>query len=198
MENRPKTGRNAELKPCLNCAERYIGCHGRNEDGSYRCGKYAEVEAARAEERVKLAAYRREKEIRPLPAAQDQRVQRKGRKGPAVRKGTVSMAEGKSKKDDFLWWVQCEGHYDVPVIAPNWELATVEAAHLWGVPWAKVAARCELREKLPVVRNVCQRCGKIFHGSGPLCDDCISIIRIEEQRKAAARKDYFRRLYAGH
>lgn len=35
MENRPKTGRNAELKPCLNCAERYIGCHGRNEDGSY-------------------------------------------------------------------------------------------------------------------------------------------------------------------
>jgi len=31
MENRPKTGRNAELKPCLNCAERYIGCHGRNE-----------------------------------------------------------------------------------------------------------------------------------------------------------------------
>ena len=36
-----------------------------------------------------------------------------------MRKGTVSMAEGKSKKDDFLWWVQCEGHYDVPVIAPN-------------------------------------------------------------------------------
>lgn len=53
-------------------------------------------------------------------------------------------------------------------------------------------------EKLPVVRNVCQRCGKIFHGSGPLCDDCISIIRIEEQRRAAARKDYFRRLYAGY
>ena len=61
MENRPKTGRNAELKPCLNCAERYIGCHGRNEDGSYRCGKYAEVEAARAEERVKLARYQRHK-----------------------------------------------------------------------------------------------------------------------------------------
>ena len=29
-------------------------------------------------------------------------------------------------------------------------------------------------------------------------DDCISIIRIEEQRRAAARKDYFRRLYAGY
>ena len=27
------------------------------------------------------------------------------------------MAEGKGKKDDFLWWVQCDGHYDVPVIA---------------------------------------------------------------------------------
>lgn len=63
MDNRPKTGRNAELKPCLHCTERYVGCHGRNDDGSYRCGKYAEVEAARAEERVKLTAYRREKEI---------------------------------------------------------------------------------------------------------------------------------------
>lgn len=63
MENRPKTGRNAGLKPCLNCAERYIGCHGQNTDGSYRCGKYAEVEAAKAEERAKQAAYRREKEI---------------------------------------------------------------------------------------------------------------------------------------
>lgn len=60
MDNRPKTGRNAELKPCLHCTERYVGCH---KDGSYRCGKYAEVEAARAEERVKLTAYRREKEI---------------------------------------------------------------------------------------------------------------------------------------
>lgn len=63
MDNRTKTGRNAELKPCLNCAERYIGCHGRNEDGSYRCGKNAVAEEAKAEEQARLAAYRREKEI---------------------------------------------------------------------------------------------------------------------------------------
>ena len=76
-----------------------------------------------------------------------------------MRKGTVSMAEGKSKKDDFLWWVQCEGHYDVPVIAPNWELATVEAAHLWGVPWAKVAARCELRRALLALADQVRKVG---------------------------------------
>ena len=103
-----------------------------------------------------------------------------------------------AKKEMRCWEVSHPDLGKTWVQAESWELATVEAAHLWGVPWAKVAARCELREKLPVVRNVCQRCGKIFLGSGPLCDDCISIIRIEEQRKAAARKDYFRRLYAGH
>lgn len=58
MDNRTKTGRSDELKPCLHCAERCIGCHGKNEDGSYRCGKNAV-----AEERARLAAYRREKEI---------------------------------------------------------------------------------------------------------------------------------------
>ena len=63
MENRTKTGRSNELKPCLNCTECCIGCHGKNEDGSYRCGKNAVAEAAKAEEQARLAAYRREKEI---------------------------------------------------------------------------------------------------------------------------------------
>lgn len=63
MDNRTKTGRSDELKPCLNCTERCIGCHGKNEDGSYRCGKNAVAEAAKAEEQARLAAYRREKEI---------------------------------------------------------------------------------------------------------------------------------------
>ena len=70
----------------------------------------------------------------------------------------MSMAEGKGKKDDFLWWVQCEGHYDVPVIAPNWELATVEAAHLWGVGQGgrQVRAAGEAAggaERVPAVRQ---------------------------------------------
>ena len=63
MDNRPEAGRNDELKPCLHCAERCIGCHGKNEDGSYRCGRFAAAEAARAEEQARLAVRRREGEI---------------------------------------------------------------------------------------------------------------------------------------
>lgn len=34
-----------ELKPnpCLNCEERYIGCHGKNEDGTWRCKEYGKA-----------------------------------------------------------------------------------------------------------------------------------------------------------
>lgn len=107
------------------------------------------------------------------------------------------MAKAKSKKTDFLWWVQCEGYPDVPVIAENWEQATVGAARLWCEPWSKVAARCELREKLPVVRCVCQRCSRIFHGEGTLCDDCLHALKVEAQRTAEYKKQYYRRMYAG-
>lgn len=34
-----------ELKPnpCLKCEERYIGCHGKHPDGTWRCKKYGEA-----------------------------------------------------------------------------------------------------------------------------------------------------------
>lgn len=105
------------------------------------------------------------------------------------------MAAGKG--GDWLWWVQCEGYPDVPVIAPDWEQATVGATQLWSVPWAKVAARCELREKQPVTRNVCQKCKRIFHGAGTLCDQCMSGLRFELERTEAYRRAYYRRQYAG-
>ena len=45
-----------ELKqnPCLHCTdERFIGCHGKNEDGTWRCAKYgAAKDAADAEYRA--------------------------------------------------------------------------------------------------------------------------------------------------
>lgn len=63
MDNKPKTGRDDELKPCLHCADRRVGCHGKNADGSYRCGRFAAAEAARAEEQARLAVRRREGEI---------------------------------------------------------------------------------------------------------------------------------------
>ena len=110
-------------------------------------------------------------------------------------KGAVVMARKKGK--DWLWWVRCEGYPDVPVIAPDWERATVEAARLWCVPWAKVVARCELREKLPAMRCVCRRCSRIFHGKGTLCDDCLHALKVEAQRTAEYKKQYYRRQYAG-
>lgn len=107
------------------------------------------------------------------------------------------MAEKKKRGQDWLWWVQCEGYPDVPVIAADWEQATAEAARLWCVPWARVAARCELRERREVTRNVCQRCRRIFHGSGTLCDDCVKALEIEARRTEEYKRAYYRRQYAG-
>ena len=41
-----------------------------------------------------------------------------------------------------LWWVRHPECGLAVVDAPNWELATVEAAAWWRVPWKKVAALC--------------------------------------------------------
>lgn len=60
------------------------------------------------------------------------------------------------RKRDILWEVGCEGHTDAWVIAENWELATVEAARFWGVPWGKVAASCEQKQRIVgAPRNIC-------------------------------------------
>lgn len=86
------------------------------------------------------------------------------------------------KKKDILWEVACEGHRDAWVIADNWELATVEAAAFWGVPWKEVAARCECRQKIVgAPRNVCCKCGKTYFGAPPLCDACVRNERLEEE-----------------
>lgn len=55
-------------------------------------------------------------------------------------------------------------------MAESWELATVEAARFWGVPWGKVAALCECKRRIPgAPRNVCCRCGKVYYGPAPMC-----------------------------
>lgn len=97
-----------------------------------------------------------------------------------------------ANKKEYLWWVKAEDLCKVPVIAETWEQATLEAALFWGVPWAKVVAKCELVEKLPVVRNVCVRCGTLFNGSGVMCEHCRSEAEIEARRSAAASSRYFR------
>ena len=70
------------------------------------------------------------------------------------------------KEEHILWWVRHPALGVAVVDAPSWELATVEAAKWWKVPWSKIAATCEPEKKAPLVRNVCIDCGKIFWGGG--------------------------------
>lgn len=86
------------------------------------------------------------------------------------------------KKKDILWEVGCEGHTDAWVIADNWELATVEAAKFWQVPWREVAAACEMKKRIVgAPRNVCCRCGKNYFGAPPMCSFCQKDQRLEEE-----------------
>lgn len=41
---------------CYQCAKRTPGCHGRNEDGSYKCREWKQREEARKKQRPKAMA----------------------------------------------------------------------------------------------------------------------------------------------
>ena len=100
------------------------------------------------------------------------------------------MAE--KRKRDILWEVGCEGHTDAWVIAENWELATVEAARFWGVPWGKVAASCEQKKRIVgAPRNICCRCKRTYFGPPPMCATCQETAKTEELRmQRALRRAY--------
>ena len=51
------------VPPCKDCAARYVGCHGRREDGRPRCEAYGEYEATKAAEDARRQALIREREI---------------------------------------------------------------------------------------------------------------------------------------
>lgn len=98
-----------------------------------------------------------------------------------------------AQKRDILWEVGCEGHVDAWVSAENWELATVEAAKFWGVPWGKVAALCECKQKIVgAPRNICCRCKRTYFGAPPLCGACREAIKTEEQLLRRARERAYR------
>ena len=89
------------------------------------------------------------------------------------------MAAAKDKT--IMWEVGCPGHKDAWVIAPTWELATVEAAKFWDVPWREVAAHCVEKQKIvSPPRNICKRCGHFFQGALPMCDVCKKEAKLEE------------------
>ena len=41
-----------EKNPCRDCSRRAIGCHGKNEDGTWRCEDHRKWQAAQAEKRA--------------------------------------------------------------------------------------------------------------------------------------------------
>ena len=41
------------MRGCLGCTERTADCHGRNEDGTYKCARWEQQEKTRAELRKK-------------------------------------------------------------------------------------------------------------------------------------------------
>lgn len=86
------------------------------------------------------------------------------------------------KQQTILWEVGCEGHTDAWVVAENWELATVEAADFWGVPWREVAAKCEQKGKtVGAPSNICCRCGRVYFAPPPMCETCRKSLLLEEE-----------------
>lgn len=98
-----------------------------------------------------------------------------------------------ARKRDYLWFITAPGHVQVPVVAPDWEQATVEAARFWGVPWAKIFCQCELVRKSEVLRNVCIRCKRHFNGEGVECEPCQKLRAIEEKEAQAAARRYWKK-----
>ena len=90
------------------------------------------------------------------------------------------MPTAKKAPPQHLWWVRHPEYGLAIVDAPDWELATVEAAAL---------CECEREEIVP--RHVCIRCGTIFNGEGARCTKCEIIERDRRlNQRARARKFY--------
>lgn len=98
-----------------------------------------------------------------------------------------------AKKKDYLWFVKAPGHVQVPVIAQDWEQATLEAAQFWGVKWAEIFWQCELVKKTEVIRNMCCRCKRFFNGEGVECEPCRKLRAAEEAEEQAARRRYWKK-----
>ncbi|MBR2928559.1 MAG: hypothetical protein IKC24_05330 [Oscillospiraceae bacterium] len=88
---------------------------------------------------------------------------------------------GKSK--EYIFFVKHPQHTIAPVIAENWEQATVKAADFWGVKWGKVAALCECERKMGTHKGVCMDCNKVFYGGEVICPMCLRARKDEERRK---------------
>ena len=99
----------------------------------------------------------------------------------------------KPETKKFLWFVSHPDHCRAPVMAEDVEQATVEAAHLWGVPWASVAAHCDAQKRGEARKQLCARCGMFHYGEEDICVSCRKALEDEERRVQEACKAYYRR-----
>ena len=82
-----------------------------------------------------------------------------------------------ASKQSTCWVIEHPEIGTAFVVADNWEQATVRAAEFWGVSWARTVSGMELVRRKAARKNICCRCGQIFHGSGDLCGACEKILR---------------------
>lgn len=105
------------------------------------------------------------------------------------------MAKSINKR--IVWWVEHPDHAVAVVNAADWELATVEAAAWWGVPWKKVAAACTCQKKVELPKFVCSDCGAAFYGrdGGRVrCAMCEAKARDAEANRKAAGKRFWKEM----
>lgn len=89
------------------------------------------------------------------------------------------------------WEVTAPGHEKAIVTASCEELAGVEAARFWGVPWPKVAAHLDAKRISSAYRRKCAKCGAAYYaasvaekyGRCPACE------KQAKAAKAAANRD---------
>ena len=74
-----------------------------------------------------------------------------------------------ASKQSTCWVIEHPEIGTAFVVADSWEQATVRAAEFWGVSWARTVSGMELVRRKDARKNICCRCGQIFHGSGDLC-----------------------------
>ena len=80
-----------------------------------------------------------------------------------------------ASKQSTCWVIEHPEIGTAFVVADSWEQATVRAAEFWGVSWARTVSGMELVRRKDARKNICCRCGQIFHGSGDLCGACEKI-----------------------
>ena len=93
-----------------------------------------------------------------------------------------------AKKEMRCWEVSHPDLGKVWVAAESWELATVEAAKVWGLPWGKLVTEMCCERSWRAMRHVCQRCGRFFNAEGMLCDACKKTLETEREQTALRLK----------